>query len=661
MAKSIRANLQLVPESDIRDIERMDAQVLTSNPDKFVKENLLGYYILVNTWLMIIKQWSQFGWVFVLNHIKHSGLREVISKFSEAADQIVHGEEITYGVARTLYKDVKAQTPIIGVPLDPEREVTTDPMAAMLFICRYPKRFSPVHADMLKTESIAEFFKTQRRLKSLQRRPFSQYILEAVRAECSQILDWDKLCCELLDVSIKDIVFTPGVSFDTDASLVSKLQSIAKEKVEYFHLPFGIPMVASQGVEEQQYWGKDGRYERHDVRLIAVPKNYKTARVIAPENVLRQATARCYFNISDRYLPASVSLHDQTQNQKLSYLGSLDGKLATIDLHAASDSLTPTLLWEIFPKKFMQIVTRILPTHTVENDKVNRLESAATMGNSMTFWLESTAFLGISLAAVKFHNRFTGETDETVSVYGDDIIVPTNAAPEVIEFLEGLGFIVNHEKSFIDKDHPYRESCGEEYFKGINVSSRYYPRFPIEGTLGGKFSTKTYRDGFTGTKVSTMTSLIDLQHKLFNLCVPAALLVSEIVKEAEPRMTTSTPDQGLGDLWSYEDLPKIVPAPAAEIIVERDERGKPIRRKASKVEVPGQVREGHYGPITYYPPLDKGDTRGELLLDLYNYEHFLRFGPRYDDPLMELLGISSPPQSLVEARSSGEVRYVLLK
>lgn len=661
MAKSIRANLQLVSVKDVEDIERLDAPKVSSNPSEFMKVNLLGYYTLINTWLLCIKQWSEHGWIFLLNHLKVRGLFETIKLFDEAAGQLINGEPVDFSIARTIYFDVQSKGSLSGIPTDIERNITVNPLSAMLFLCRYPKRFSPLKADKLRDASIDGFVETQRRLKALQRQPFPRYIVERVREEAYRFLEWESLTRELLDVSIEDIVFTPGVSFDTDANLVSKLQSIQKERVEYFPQPFGIPMVASQGVEEQQYWGEQRFYEKHTVRLIAVPKNYKTARVIAPENVYRQALARCYFNVADRYLPGEVKLHDQTQNQTYALSGSFDGKLATIDLHAASDSITPTLLWAILPGEFMLIMQRILPTHYENKGHVFQLHSAATMGNSMTFWLESVVFASISKAAVREYNLFSGANDACVSVYGDDIIVPTDAAQTVIEWLEKLGFIVNHDKSFFDPQRRYRESCGEEYFDGINVSSRYFPRFPLEGQLGGKLSARLHRDGFLGTRIDTMASLLDLQHKLFRLCVPASLLVSEIIREADPRMTSSTPDQGLQDLWSYEELAKEIPAPAAEFI---DGKLKKIIIP-SVVDSDGRVieltRKGHLTAVTTYPTLTNADPEEQKLVDLYNYLQFLKFGPRYDDPLSELLGISSPPRTLAESRSSGEVKWVYVK
>jgi hypothetical protein len=270
----------------------------------------------------------------------------------------------------------------------------------------------------------------------------------------------------------------------------------------------------------------------------------------------------------------------------------------------------------------------------------------------MTFWLESVCFLAISKAAVEFYNTHANEDDVRLSVYGDDIIVPTGAAQTVIEWLEALGFIVNHEKSFFDPNHRYRESCGEEYFEGINVSSRYFPRFPLMGKLDGAFSDFTLRDGFTGAMVDTMASMLDLQRKLFLWCVPASLLVETIIRSANPRMTSSVQDEGLVDLLSYESLPVIVPAPAGEWV-----DGK-LKRSGSNE----YTREGHLAPITVYVASKLADTpMNEMFVHLYNYQNFLKHGPRYEDEFSRLLGISSPPTSFVEASGTPKVKWVLVK
>jgi hypothetical protein len=494
-------------------------------------------------------------------------------------------------------------------------------------------------------------------LKFFQRSFDLGFIRPWIKEAISNLVNWDKLCSELEKVDLTDLVFTPGVSFDTNADLVSKLRSVAKARVEYFPMPFGIPMLAHRGCDEPTFWGKYNKYEVHKVRISAVPKNYKTARIIAPENVVRQATARRYFQIMDRYTPSVVPLHDQTVNQTLAKAGSVTGdEFATIDLSSASDRITWMLLYEVFPERFLNIVQKVLPTHYVWKDGVRQLQSAATMGNSITFWLESVLFAGIAQGALDFVDQYEGEywvqDGVRLSVYGDDIIVPAGAAPTVMEFLEKCGFVVNTDKSYFNTegDFYYRESCGEEYIDGLSVSSIYFPRFPIEGTFGD-ISNHAWRDGFKGTAVTSMDSLIDLQHKLWGVCYPAALLVSDLVREADPKITTSLAGEGFADLYDYESVPVIVPAPA----------GQWVDGKLKKIVVEGQTREGHSGSAWLPDRAVTLSEQDQLLVDLYNYQHFLKFGPSYDSPLDELLGVTSPPISYAEASLSGSVKRILIK
>jgi hypothetical protein len=270
------------------------------------------------------------------------------------------------------------------------------------------------------------------------------------------------------------------------------------------------------------------------------------------------------------------------------------------------------------------------------------------MGNSMTFWLESILFYAITEAARTVYRRYGVRTVPS-SVFGDDIICDTRVAPLVVEFLEALGFVVNESKSFMDPDHRYRESCGEEYYQGRCVSSTYYPRFPIQGQLGGQFQSRAKRDGYTGVYIDTMTALVDLQHKLFSVCVPASIIVSELIKEAMPKMTTSTPDEGFGDLWSYESTPILRGAPAKKLgPKEKESRYRPTREQHMTPVVRYELK------LSYIPPYH------QELFDLYKYKQFLMFGPRYDDPLCEMLHISEQPMRFAQAAGTPVILWVPL-
>lgn len=91
------------------------------------------------------------------------------------------------------------------------------------------------------------------------------------------------------------------------------------------------------------------------------------------------------------------------------------------------------------------------------------------MGNAFTFELESLIFWALTLSTMECAG-IHGE----LAVYGDDIIVPSEIAPLVIDTLEGCGFEINRKKSFISGR--FFESCGAHYFDDHLVTPAYMRR-----------------------------------------------------------------------------------------------------------------------------------------------------------------------------------------
>jgi hypothetical protein len=105
------------------------------------------------------------------------------------------------------------------------------------------------------------------------------------------------------------------------------------------------------------------------------------------------------------------------------------------------------------------------------------LKKFSTMGSSVTFPVESLLFLAIALASV-FHTRRVRPSEAEirklvgrVSVFGDDIIVPTDCRATLDRLLNLLWFKVNADKSF--SGHSFRESCGVDSFAGVDVTPAY--------------------------------------------------------------------------------------------------------------------------------------------------------------------------------------------
>lgn len=173
----------------------------------------------------------------------------------------------------------------------------------------------------------------------------------------------------------------------------------------------------------------------------------------------------------------SVGLDIKVQadlNRKAAARAHTDG-LATIDIENASGTLCTNLVIDQLTglevgldeeasfADWLDLVLKLRVTHTEYKGKVYRLEMIAGMGNGYTFPLETLIFYGLAWGAVKHLGLDTKE----VFVFGDDLIVPKEAAPLLLECLGNVGFKANVEKTFIEGN--FYESCGHDYFKGKNV------------------------------------------------------------------------------------------------------------------------------------------------------------------------------------------------
>jgi len=199
----------------------------------------------------------------------------------------------------------------------------------------------------------------------------------------------------------------------------------------------------------------------HDGRLDFVPKNAKTYRSTVTEPVLNglfQLGVGDY--LFDRLKRAGLNLRDQTRNQNLARIGSLDGKLATIDLSSASDMVAKELVYHLLPLDWADFLARGRSGHVTYKKLRLTLEKFSSMGNGYTFPLESLIFWALTSSVC---DDFEGE----VTVYGDDIICPSDAYGSVTELLIACGFVVNGKKSY--HTGPFRESCGKDYYRGFDV------------------------------------------------------------------------------------------------------------------------------------------------------------------------------------------------
>lgn len=157
--------------------------------------------------------------------------------------------------------------------------------------------------------------------------------------------------------------------------------------------------------------------------------------------------------------------HSADLNKAAARKGSIDGSLATIDLSAASDTISLALCEYLLPESLYRAV---ITTRSSTVDLAGRelaLHKVSSMGNGFTWELEGLLFLALSWACLPPDQRRIGVD---VMTFGDDIVVPGAHAQAVVRTLSFCGFKINRAKSYLSG--PYRESCGGDFFDGHDVT-----------------------------------------------------------------------------------------------------------------------------------------------------------------------------------------------
>jgi hypothetical protein len=217
-------------------------------------------------------------------------------------------------------------------------------------------------------------------------------------------------------------------------------------------------------------------------RISFVEKDAKTMRPIGIGNTLnmymqlgvKRTMTACLKSVG-------VNLRDQGKNQEMAYYGSLFGSLdrgkhpwqySTIDLASASDTVSIGLCRVLLPSDWFGFLSDLRHECGVIEGETVVYNKMSAMGNGFTFPLESLLFWAIARATAEIMDVDLDTKD--LAIYGDDIICPYLIAPQLIENLQWAGFTVNTEKSFITGS--FKESCGADYYQGINVRPFYLKR-----------------------------------------------------------------------------------------------------------------------------------------------------------------------------------------
>jgi hypothetical protein len=255
----------------------------------------------------------------------------------------------------------------------------------------------------------------------------------------------------------------------------------------YFPLYHNAFSISAMGSEEVEVVSLVPEVDEQPVRVVTVPKTLKGPRVIAIEpccmQYAQQTVRNVLYDAIERYdlTAGHINFRDQTINQVLAVSSSIDGQLATIDLSDASDRVPRDLALAMFraDPDLLGLIDACrsryaeLPDGTV----IGPLRKFASMGSALCFPVEAMYFYTICVMALlesrnlSLTNSNLKLVGEWIHVYGDDIIVPTDDAGTVLDYLRKYNCKVNSAKTFVSGS--FRESCGVDAYSGRQVTPVY--------------------------------------------------------------------------------------------------------------------------------------------------------------------------------------------
>ena len=258
-----------------------------------------------------------------------------------------------------------------------------------------------------------------------------------------------------------DLSFGPGAAYGVrgDTSSYTKLNA----ELECTH---DFTSILGDFLSEVPGWVRE---DLANVKLVqgseyaVVPKDAKTDRPINIEPLLNGMVQRGYGKfIRGRLKRFGIDLDDQSINQRLAG-DALKKGLATVDFSSASDTIASGLVLHLLPIDWFIALDTVRSKRVGTGNVWLNLQKFSAMGNGYTFELETLIFYCLATATCEILG-VPYQTCESLSVYGDDVIIPAAAFEKYAEVAEVCGFSINTEKSY--SDGLFYESCGHDFFDG---------------------------------------------------------------------------------------------------------------------------------------------------------------------------------------------------
>ena len=198
-------------------------------------------------------------------------------------------------------------------------------------------------------------------------------------------------------------------------------------------------------------------------RVTFVPKDSRGPRTISIFHhqdmmIQKGLQVKLYDYTESQLSPAYgyINFSNQEINRNLARIGSIDGSLSTIDLKDASDLVPWNLIRLLCPHEWYSALASTRSEVVKVNGITTKIKKYASMGSALCFPIEAFLFWSIAVTVSPY-----------AYVYGDDIIVPTEHANDVMQALEAYGLKVNIDKSLTTG--LFRESCGGDFYAGKEI------------------------------------------------------------------------------------------------------------------------------------------------------------------------------------------------
>lgn len=219
-------------------------------------------------------------------------------------------------------------------------------------------------------------------------------------------------------------------------------------------------------------------------RFKFVPKTAGKARGICIEEnemqwvqqAIRRGLTKAIYK--RRFYAERTPINDQSINSQLATTASVHGHLATIDMSEASDRISRELVSWLFQDNeslhdaLMAVSTRwIKPPEEAGkmNSALLKTQKFAPMGSAVCFPVMTLVHFNLIRAIILETSLADRKTlAQQVYVFGDDIIIPTDAVEAVYTYLPLFGMKLNTDKSFYRCK--FRESCGTHAYEGVDIT-----------------------------------------------------------------------------------------------------------------------------------------------------------------------------------------------